>query len=352
MSRWWSSCLVLVVIGCADDPPEHSDPDAGPGDTGPSDTGGQENDASVGDASRSDGFTDAGADANGLDANGPDAGLDATTCDPLSTTSSASWARLSGRIEVNDYDFFDETFLERARVRNAGFNFRSRNFPIRPSVDAPLFSSLAEDACVVVDIPALVVDTGPPQDVGTQILIKDSAGALFVRILREAQKDGPGYDFAGPEDVRRFFDMDALTFASAWKYELPGDSSSGIRRDEALVGAVPDFEVAPAFTSTSAALRLDPAGARFTWTATAGSSMSIVLDRATDQHGSGRYLVCHVADDGEFTIPADDVVTFGSTPSVPFGLAVARGSFAPLCNDGVTGAVSHMLAYIGTAVLP
>ncbi|MBI2379071.1 MAG: hypothetical protein HYV07_34065 [Deltaproteobacteria bacterium] len=317
------------VVACG------SDPAPGPTDAAPS------VDAGSPDAS--------GADAS-ADAEVGDAGAvrDASVCDPLATTSSRAWARPNGRIEVNDYDYFDETFFERARVRNAGFNFRTRALPIRPSVDAPLFSSLPADACVALDVPAFVDTSGPPRDVGARILIRDRAGVPFVELIRTLELDGPRYDFATGEDARRFFDRDELDLGVAWSYELPGGTTDS-SPVTATVPGVPDFEVTPAFTSTRAPALLLSTGATIRWAPTASSAMSIVLERATDPDGGGRYLVCRVVDDGEHTFGAEQLAAFGADPGVPFGLAVARSAFVPICRGGLVGVVSHVLAYVGLA---
>ena len=78
----------------------------------------------------------------------------------------------------------------------------------------------------------------------------------------------------------------------------------------------------------------------------------MLLSRATDDVGSGRYVICRPADDGDFTIPANALDAFGVTSTASFSLAVARSSAAPFCNEGSPrGAATHTLVHMGRAYL-
>ena len=85
--------------------------------------------------------------------------------------------------------------------------------------------------------------------------------------------------------------------------------------------------VTPAFTSTSAAVPIDASGARFRWTPPTNTpgTVSVLLSRATDDVGSGRYVICRPADDGDFTIPANALDAFGVTSTAS---SWSRGSLS------------------------
>jgi hypothetical protein len=306
--------------------------------------------------------TDAGIDAGAEDAGagGVDAAMDAGSedaafpCDPFRATSPGMLAPTTGQIDIVDYDYFDEIDGRRARVRNAGVNFFTGNLGPYPLNTAALFPGVPIDGCVGVDFIGPPIDPRPARNIGARISIANEAGTKSITIVRASDRDGLSYEWPTTLDVTRFFDPAYLAFGERWTYHTDGDPSAGIGPATAVVEPFDDFLlIAPAVSSSSTAVALDPAGIDVTWTSTGTKGIaSILLGRALNMTGDARYLICRVEDDGAFTIDPAALADFGPVPGLPFDFVVSRASAAPFCNEGVpSGAVLHVVAYIGAGVL-
>jgi hypothetical protein len=278
-------------------------------------------------------------------------------CDPLASSSAPDVpAQITGQVQITDFDFFDDSFsMSRDRTRNAGINFLTFNLRPRPGVDGAMFTGLALDSCVVFEQLLPYPDLGPARNIGTTLTITNGAGKTIELVRGTSGSSGRlSYEWVTQQDVSNFFDPAFLSLSEPWTYFTPGDSTAGIRPASGTVPPLGDFEVNPAFTETASAAMIDPDNATFTWTGSGPTSeFTIEFDRALTPEGDGRFLLCRVVDDGEFTIPRSSIDDFGATPGEAFGLVVARSSLAPFCNEGVTsGLLSHVLAYIGSGVLP
>lgn len=335
-----AATLAIAIAACSPDTLSH-EPDAGTS-------------ASL-DATASDA---ASADGANADAANADAALDADAgCSALDPTSAPEVpAALTGRLDITDYDTFDDIFTHaRARTRQAGFNFYTQTLGVQPLSDGALFTALEADHCVAFDLDPPHTDLRPARNVGTGLTLMNEAGTVSVAWIREPDADGPRYRLATQDDTIRFFDRAITKLDDTWTWSSPGDATANIGAASAHVDPVEDFEVTPAFTATTAPAALDPAGATIRWTAPAASSravMSIALARLLDATtGSARYLVCRPVDDGEYAISAADLTAFGPTPGLAFDFAVARTSMGALCNEGTLGAAIHTLVYFGSAVV-
>jgi hypothetical protein len=272
-------------------------------------------------------------------------------CDPLSAASPETPGATTGRIEIVDYDFWDDIDQKRARVRNAGVNFFTANIPPIPIESAALFPAVPIDQCAVVDIPIPMDSIGPARNVGNTITISNEAGTKSVLLERTVEADGIRYEWATQEDLLNFFDPNYLAFDERWTYATEGDATANIGPATAVVEPFDDFALLePMVSSSSTAVPVDGSVA---WTSTGTKGLfSILLGRLLDENDV-RYAICNVADDGSFTIPPDVMVEFGPTPGLPFDVIVSRAAAEPFCNEGVvSGLILHVTAYIGAGVLP
>lgn len=308
------------------------------------------------------GLTDSGP--RGVDAALEDAGAadrvepsdaGAARCEALDPTTSPERAvALTGRLDLTDYDTYDDRTGGRLRSRVGGFNFFTGTLPVSPLSDGALFTGVAPDTCVAFDLPVPSMDLRPARNVGTTLELSDGA-AVTVRFRREDGAEGPRYVLATQADTLAFFDPARVALARSFTWSTPGDRAAGVGPASAAVGPLEDFEVEPAFTATSAPAVLAPSGVTIRWTPPVSSpaQVAIVLARALDPSGNARYLVCRPIDDGEHTISAAALADFGPIPGLAFDLAVARTAMATFCNEGVPlGAAVHTLVYLGAGIVP
>lgn len=308
------------------------------------------------------GPADSGADAGlaedaaALDAAPADAGPAPFPCDVLAPDADPTRpAVLTGRMDIFDFDYWDEQDQRRGRVRNAGVNFLTGNMYVQPTSDAAYYRGITPDGCIAVDVPVPTLPAGPPRNIGTVLVMEDETG-IVLRRPRRSDADGVSYLFFENLDQQsQFFDPARVAIGRRWIWSTPGDPAAGIRPARAVVEPVEDFEVTPAITSTGAPLVIDPAaGVTISWTAPVQTpaELSIVLARALNPEGDGRYLICRPADDGSFTVPAAAIADFGPVAGLPFDLVVTRAQVAPFCNEGVPrGAAKHAIIYLGAGIV-
>jgi hypothetical protein len=309
-------------------------------------------DAGTTDAGLQD-ITDAATDAGERDASSPDTGM--VACNALAPTASPETpAALTGRLDLIDFDIWDELNGERLRTRQMGIGFFTQTMPVLPLSDGPLFTAIAPDTCAAIDIPVPMTDLRPARNIGTELVLANASG-VTVRLVRRSEMGELRYAFATQQDTLRFFDPLQVVLDDTWTWSTPGDGAANVSAAMTTVGPVEEFEVDPAYTATSTPMALDASGATIRWTPPLRNAgqVSIVLARALNMNGDGRYLVCRPADDGEFTISSADIAAFGPTRGLAFDLAVARAAIGAFCNEGVqAGAMMHTLVYLGAAVVP
>lgn len=299
--------------------------------------------------------TDSGAPLE--DAGFPDSGVavdSGPSCDPLAPGNDPLRpAALTGVLAIFDFDFWDEIGSQRDRVRNIGINFLTGTLWIQPDTEAVFYRSIPADTCIVTDVLLPAMNAGPRRNIGTELILADENG-FSLRLAREVEADGPSYWPTTQMQILQLFDRDVFTFDKRWTWSTPGDPAANIRPFSTTVEPVEDFEVTPAFTSTGAPAVIDPAAFTVRWTApsTVAGDFAIVLSRAINMTGDGRYVICRPRDDGEFTVPQAAIVDFGPTPGLAFGITVMRAQAGAFCNEGVqAGAALHVLIYTAAGVV-